>query len=719
MRAGPPVKLDNVHPRRPKLPAWLTAADPGRTRFINASMVALGVAISASIAWSIVHFAHVDSSLVGMGAFMAMQLGFLVRDTTARDRVITTLLLIVPILASLTIATALSGSRTLEIIVFIAVAGAAMWVRRFGTRAGSLGTMAFFAYFFALFLRPTWHDLPWFFLVAVCATGSLALVRAFTVRSNPRRQLSRLIAELRAASASAVQAAPAGEPVLHTRLVAIDQIGTAITAWQSEYSTRAVIGLDRTDFARLVLNARVDLDHACREVAGAKLPDAPDALLDDLRIVLGSHSTPSEISAAEARAAARLADGSDQYAPWPVLAQRITDRATLSHAALATVDLSHAPINKPSTSNDAPAAPPSSTPTEGAASSPSAPPKPAPQARRPWDHWQLTTRMAIQAMVATALATVVGELISASRWYWAVLTAFIVFLGTNNRGAILTRASRRLVGTLSGVLVGFGLALLINGNLPLLIIACVLTVFCMLYFGPLQYAVQAFFITVFLALMYGLLGILTRQLLELRLEETALGAVIGVACAYLIFSSSSRPSIMKQLTEHFDALDDALTSTKAALCGSGDEAALVGGVHRVQASCDAVHTALAAMSMSLLTGRRTLNAELAHLMDTDTRLVGQLGRAAIDVVNSNLKPDDDDQAARLGSAVDQVLRSSRAARSALVDGDCQPVDIDEPAVIDSVGPLRDRVPSPRIDAVDALSRLNWVLLRAVDARARA
>ena len=35
--------------------------------------------------------------------------------------------------------------------------------------------------------------------------------------------------------------------------------------------------------------------------------------------------------------------------------------------------------------------------------------------------------MTVQVVVATAIATGIGELISASRWYWAVTTAFLVF----------------------------------------------------------------------------------------------------------------------------------------------------------------------------------------------------------------------------------------------------------------------------------------------------
>ena len=42
-----------------------------------------------------------------------------------------------------------------------------------------------------------------------------------------------------------------------------------------------------------------------------------------------------------------------------------------------------------------------------------------------------TTKQAIQVAIAASLAIVVGELVSPSRWYWAVIAAFVIFAGTN------------------------------------------------------------------------------------------------------------------------------------------------------------------------------------------------------------------------------------------------------------------------------------------------
>ena len=117
-----------------------------------------------------------------------------------------------------------------------------------------------------------------------------------------------------------------------------------------------------------------------------------------------------------------------------------------------------------------------------------------------------STKAAIQVAVATSAATILGELISPDRWYWAVLTAFLVFTGVSTRGEILTRAGHRIVGTIAGVVAGVLLAALIGHNPPVQIVVLVLCVFCAFYLVTVAYALLTFFVTVLLAMLYGLLG---------------------------------------------------------------------------------------------------------------------------------------------------------------------------------------------------------------------
>jgi len=62
-----------------------------------------------------------------------------------------------------------------------------------------------------------------------------------------------------------------------------------------------------------------------------------------------------------------------------------------------------------------------------------------------------STRQAIQVSLAAALAIVAGQLVSPTRWFWAVIATFVIFAGTNSWGETLTKGWQRLIGTMLGV----------------------------------------------------------------------------------------------------------------------------------------------------------------------------------------------------------------------------------------------------------------------------
>jgi len=166
-------------------------------------------------------------------------------------------------------------------------------------------------------------------------------------------------------------------------------------------------------------------------------------------------------------------------------------------------------------------------PAAAEAAAPDAGPAAEPPAAGPTGLNQ-STRQAVQVGVATSLAIVVGELVSPSRWYWAVIAAFVVFAGTTSRGDVLSRGSQRVVGAIGGVIAGMGLALLVGDRfLPALILmfGCV---FFALYLVKVSQALMAFWITAVLALLYGLIGQFSVETLVVRVEETAVGAAMGI-----------------------------------------------------------------------------------------------------------------------------------------------------------------------------------------------
>ena len=169
-----------------------------------------------------------------------------------------------------------------------------------------------------------------------------------------------------------------------------------------------------------------------------------------------------------------------------------------------------------------------------------------------------STKAAIQVAVATSAATVLGELISPDRWYWAVLTAFLVFTGVTTRGEILSRAGHRIVGTVVGVVAGVLLAAVIGHNSPVQIVVLLVCVFFAFYLVTVAYFWLTFFVTVLLAMLYGLLGNFSLQVLELRIAETAAGALVGIASAYFIFSTKTRDTFAEKVDDYLDQMQQVI-----------------------------------------------------------------------------------------------------------------------------------------------------------------
>jgi hypothetical protein len=162
---------------------------------------------------------------------------------------------------------------------------------------------------------------------------------------------------------------------------------------------------------------------------------------------------------------------------------------------------------------------------------------------RPW--WsparlQLTTRQAVQAALAAALAIIVGEAISPQRYYWAVIAAFIAFTGASNSGETVRRSAARVAGTLAGLVGAIALAHLTTGHPVATLVGLFACIFLAFYVQQLSYAAMIFFITLMLGQMYTLLNILTDAVLVVRLEETAAGAAIGVAVSLLVLPTGTR-----------------------------------------------------------------------------------------------------------------------------------------------------------------------------------
>jgi uncharacterized membrane protein YccC len=152
------------------------------------------------------------------------------------------------------------------------------------------------------------------------------------------------------------------------------------------------------------------------------------------------------------------------------------------------------------------------------------------------------------------LAIVTGDLVSPARWYWAVIAAFVVFAGANTWGDTLTKGWQRLWGTVLGVPCGILVATLVAGNRTGSLVMIFVCLFCAFYFMQVTQSLMVFWITTMLALLYGLLGQFSFDVLLLRIEETAIGAVIGVAVAILVLPTNIGTTLRNDTREFLTSL---------------------------------------------------------------------------------------------------------------------------------------------------------------------
>jgi uncharacterized membrane protein YgaE (UPF0421/DUF939 family) len=177
------------------------------------------------------------------------------------------------------------------------------------------------------------------------------------------------------------------------------------------------------------------------------------------------------------------------------------------------------------------------------------------------------TRSAIQAVVGGGLAVLAGQLISHQRWYWAVLTVFVVFIGTSSAGARFVKGVRRTGGTLIGIVGGVVLALLVSGDTIAILALILVCVFGMVYMSRVSQFLMAFFVTSMLALLYSLLGTFTIEVLWIRVAETAVGAASGLLAALVIVPVRTRSVMLDDIAIVLDELHEFLESAERLLSG--------------------------------------------------------------------------------------------------------------------------------------------------------
>ena len=172
-----------------------------------------------------------------------------------------------------------------------------------------------------------------------------------------------------------------------------------------------------------------------------------------------------------------------------------------------------------------------------------------------------STRMAAQMAVALALAFVAGHLHFSNHWPWVVLTAFIVCSGARGRGDVLHKGVLRAAGAAVGTIIATWIA----GSFPANDVRSIVIIFAVLgvatWLRQISYVYWAGCVTAVLSLLYGYFGESAPSLLRTRLEEIAIGAVLGIAASWFILPVRTGDVLKRRVADSLAALSDVLAGT--------------------------------------------------------------------------------------------------------------------------------------------------------------
>jgi hypothetical protein len=617
------MSIANVQQPRPTLTAlaaperirnhWddlLLSSDPGLARLRGAAQSVLTIALALGAEWTFVHLtgalqiesgttasvataskvavANHDLLAIAMllGAIVGLIASMGVRDPSAKSQVITLLVLPIPIISALTLGIGIGEHRVAALMVIALVLALGTYLRRFGPRGFLAGQLLFVGYFvgFSLHSAVMIGDLGWLTAEVGVGLGVVIAVRFTLFYPHPARTLERMrrsfdararrVTSLALELFDAIQLDRRRVRRMHRLLIRLNEAALMIDAQLGDPGTVPDGSTGELLHQRL-FDIELALTNIARFVATMERLDLPAERRSEVRLVLFDLANGDDKGA---KAHAETLIGLLYAAESPPAGEKRTAAVVAHRFAGSVIDLSDAmtewmaldPIDIEKNTFQSSIVLlggwlPGSAHVSSTASL---------EGGTRWGEGSglaRYTRNAIQIGIAGGAAIVLGDLISPQRFYWAVLAAFITFMGAHNAGEQIRKALYRVAGTVIGIGVG---SLLVSavGHHTLWSIAIVLvSLFLGLYLFRISYAFLAVAITVTVSQLYQQLGEFTNSLLVVRLEETALGAAVAVVVVMLVLPLHTRQVLRVAVREHVEAVGRLADHATARLVGREDE----------------------------------------------------------------------------------------------------------------------------------------------------
>ena len=514
----------------------LIDSDPGSLRWLLAlrGTASMMLSILAAVVFGpMIGATPID---LAVGITFSLLAPFWMREPNRPDRQRTLLLLIFPAVAAVLATTALHGHQRLGDASFLALLFVVLLLQGRSPRAIGLGVEAVIIAYVGLFLQLPLADLP-AQLLGIAGSVAITWFTAFVlVPLRPAAALRRTVRAVQVRAASVLHAAgalndadPAGARTLRRSLARLNEVALAADDQLAVlYPARSV-------------PLRFHLMHL--ELAAARLAITP----------LDAASVGGFVNAPDQRRTLHVHERRLRQGRWKPRHWQGVTPASPSAVGAVFSDIARAAAAFGQAASELPVA---------------AKPRPAPRV----PPGPLAWRQALRVTLASAIAMAGGMALSPERWFWAVISCYVVFLGTRSRGETVYKGVQRLAGTLLGLLAGVSLAILLQGLFAVQLVLLLAAVFGMFYLFFRSYAAGIFCVTVFLGLIYSLLGAPMAPILELRLEETLVGAASAIFVAVCVLPLRTRDRVAQSGAAVLRALADAIAVCRRALAGEAEAA---------------------------------------------------------------------------------------------------------------------------------------------------
>lgn len=549
-----------------KLRKLFAAIDPGWIR-LEQSAKGTFAFLTAALFMALILWLYkpVDASAAIVYALLTGFISFMtVGDSFVSARKRTLLLALIPFAVAPVVAGMVGTNYFVDAILLLALMFFSYYLRRYGMRVTELALCTVFAFYFSLIFGATFATSIWFAVGGIVGVLSAYLWQFFIRPYNPEEYLRRslrgfdhnvlmLVKDIRqqlAPSAEGNQEASSPEQIQETKAAlarvqqsrqVIEQYLVAVTSLKNFPEGKITqLRLQLFNIEQGLQRLTTGSEKAIQQPG--LLPPSILAVVNQLLAILSSWlertrtaiENPQEAMTAEIAKLVivqerlkdelkQLQDRTMAEALLPPLWQIATGTIQILRAvgnireliAQARKESENAPETATVARSTAPVLPPPSSDTPW------------------WQRFHPTTKLGVQAVVATSVAMLISLIFGLDHPNWAFWTAFIVIAGST--GESLRKIVYRVVGTFCGALIGTILAIALPPHILVIILIAIFCLFLALYTRIINYAWMVFWITIFVALLYELKGETANVILITRPVNTLIGATIAVLTVWYVF----------------------------------------------------------------------------------------------------------------------------------------------------------------------------------------